>query len=61
MADDFDRAGELEEAQRQHALANRQPFVLEPGKPGDCEMCGEWSGRLVGGACTPCRDTYKLP
>jgi hypothetical protein len=34
---------------------------LEPGVPGDCELCGEWSGRLVRGACAPCRDLRKLP
>lgn len=34
---------------------------IPPGEPGDCEMCGEWSGRLVGGACAPCREKYKLP
>lgn len=31
------------------------------GEPGYCDLCGEWSGRLVGGACAPCRDKYKLP
>lgn len=34
---------------------------LQPGTPGDCELCGEWSGRLVRGACAPCRDKRKLP
>ena len=34
---------------------------LEPGEPGDCDLCGEWSGRLVRGACAPCRDKRKLP
>lgn len=34
---------------------------LRPGAPGDCEYCGEWAGRLVDGACAPCRDRYKLP
>lgn len=61
MADQFDRAAELEEQQRQEALANRPTFALQPGDPGECEICGYWSGRLVQGACAPCRDTYKLP
>jgi len=61
MADDFDRASDLEEQQRQQALANRPPFVLAPGVPGDCDICGYWSSRLVQGACAPCRDQYKLP
>jgi hypothetical protein len=34
---------------------------LDPGVPGDCELCGEWSGRLISGACAWCRDRYKLP
>lgn len=25
------------------------------------ERCGEFSWRLVGGACAPCRDKFKLP
>jgi len=40
--------------------AIRAKAVLDPGKPGDCDYCGEWSGRLVDGACAPCRDKYKL-
>jgi hypothetical protein len=31
------------------------------GEPGVCDLCGEWSGRLVGGACAPCRDLHRLP
>lgn len=61
MADQFDRASELEEQQRQQALANRPAFELTPGVPGECELCGYWSGRLVQGACAPCRDQFKLP
>lgn len=34
---------------------------IEPGSPGDCELCGEWFGRLVKGVCCPCRDKHKLP
>lgn len=33
---------------------------IPPGEPGECEFCGEWSSRLIGGACAPCRDKYKL-
>lgn len=61
MADEFDRASELEEQHRQLALANRPAFELTPGTPGECEICGYWSGRLVQGACAPCRDQFKLP
>lgn len=35
--------------------------AIEPGTPGDCDLCGEWSARLIRGACAPCRDRYKLP
>lgn len=41
---------------------------IQPGEPGDCELCGEESGRLVvvpfrghpHKACAPCRDKYHL-
>ena len=39
----------------------RRNAELPPGEPGDCERCGEWSGRLVNGVCAPCRDRHKLP
>lgn len=39
----------------------QQAAHIETGAPGECELCGEWSGRLVRGACAPCRDRYKLP
>jgi hypothetical protein len=34
---------------------------IPKGEPGDCDLCGEWCGRLVGGACARCRDRFKLP
>lgn len=34
---------------------------MPKGNPGECDLCGEWSGRLVGGACAPCRDRHNLP
>lgn len=33
---------------------------MPDGKPGECELCGEWSGILVRGACAPCRDRFNL-
>jgi len=33
---------------------------LDKGVEGDCELCGEWTSRLIGDACTQCRDKYKL-
>lgn len=37
--------------------------VEEPkhhGKPGDCDLCGEWSGELVDDVCPACRDKYGI-
>lgn len=34
---------------------------IEKGVCGDCERCSEFSWRLVGGVCAPCRDKLKLP
>lgn len=47
-------------ARREHAT--RQAAASMPaGHPGDCDLCGEHSQRLVEGACAPCRDHYHLP
>jgi hypothetical protein len=60
MSDDADRAEELIEIATADAIRNAsKPLV--PGYQGECELCGEWSGRLVNGACAPCRDRRKLP
>lgn len=61
MADDIDKAQEQAELHRQAAIDNRPSPAMPKGEPGDCEYCGEWCGRLVGGACGFCRDKYKLP
>jgi hypothetical protein len=62
MADEIDKTDErnaiLEEA-RMHQIQRRA--VLEPGEPGECQLCGEDSPRLVRGACARCRDKRKLP
>lgn len=34
--------------------------TMPAGTPGECDLCGEWSGRLVNGACAPCRDRFKM-
>jgi hypothetical protein len=59
MADDADRAFELEEEHRQQSLAKVEPFTLLKGRPGECDTCGEHSMRLIDGMCAPCRDRYK--
>lgn len=33
---------------------------IPPGVEGECDLCGEWSGRLIDGACAPCRDKHGL-
>jgi hypothetical protein len=33
---------------------------LDKGVEGDCDLCGEWTSRLISDACAPCRDKYKL-
>jgi hypothetical protein len=40
------------------AKASRIAALIPPGNPGECDGCGEWSGRLVDGYCAPCRDKY---
>jgi hypothetical protein len=42
-------------------LKNAIGVEMPKGVPGDCDICGQWSGRLVDGACAPCREKYKLP
>jgi hypothetical protein len=39
----------------------REKSEIKPGKPGDCDLCGEYTVRLIGGACVACRNKYKLP
>ena len=57
---------EIDQAATELTLADavdrvRQAAAAIPaGSSGDCDLCGEWSGRLVEGACAPCRDHYNL-
>lgn len=43
------------------AEVRRRAAAMPKGEPGDCDMCGEWSGRLVKGVCARCRDKHGLP
>jgi hypothetical protein len=63
MADEIDQANERAEADTDRAIAAARNGAAQipAGEPGDCDFCGEWSGRLVGGACAPCRDGRGLP
>ena len=57
--DQFDKAQELEMKEREESI-RRAAREVPPGRPGECELCGEWSGRLVNGTCAHCRDKWKL-
>jgi hypothetical protein len=57
--DEIDLAQEREEIATRDAI-RRHSKEMAPGKPGDCDMCGEWTGRLVNGTCARCRDKYGL-
>lgn len=60
--DDADRADLLIENVRDDgvAAAIRYSLNIPEGNPGECELCGSWCGRLVDGACSRCRDFYRL-
>lgn len=61
MPDEIDQAQAHTEAELARNLAAvRAAATLPTGTPGDCDFCGEWSGRLIGGACAPCRDLRGL-
>lgn len=60
MADDIDLAQEREDIARADAIRKASKDI-PAGDPGDCDLCGEWCGRLIGGACARCRDKFKLP
>ena len=63
MADDIDRAQAQSEQSlaAAEAAARHRAAQIPPGRPGDCDFCGEWPARLVDGACAPCRDRLHLP
>ena len=59
MPDEIDAAQEREMYDTANAIrAASKP--LRPGVPGECDLCGEWSGRLIDAACAPCRDKHRL-
>ena len=62
MTDEIDLAQDRERIATDHAVAAvRRAAEIPPGEPGDCDLCGEWTARLINGACAPCRDKYGLP
>jgi hypothetical protein len=63
MSDDIDLANDraMVEAERALRTVRQAASAVMVGVPGNCDLCGEHSMRLIGGACAPCRDRYKLP
>ncbi len=59
MSDDVDVANDQAQ-QRLDILIKQARKPLAKGEPGDCTLCGEYSGRLIESVCAPCRDRYKL-
>ena len=60
MADIVDLGNDRAQEILDEAIEKARKEIPE-GTPGDCDICGRWSGRLVLGACALCRDRYKLP
>lgn len=63
LADEADIAARNEQTEVDAGVmrVRKAAAKIPEGTPGDCDLCGEWTGRLVGGACAPCRDRHKLP
>lgn len=57
--DEIDLAQEREEIATRDAI-RRHSKEIPPGTPGECDLCGEWTGRLVNGTCARCRDKFGL-
>jgi hypothetical protein len=60
MTDTIDIAQQREQEDRDRSIS-AAAHEIPPGEPGDCDLCGEWSVRLIAGICAPCRDRYRLP
>ena len=57
--DEVDAANDQAQ-QRLDILIKQARKPLAKGEPGECTLCGEYSGRLIESVCAPCRDRYKL-
>lgn len=62
MADEIDKANAQAEQHNNLCVqkAREEAASIPAGYHGECDLCGEYSSRLVDGACAPCRDKYKL-
>ncbi len=57
--DEVDKANEEMERELEECIRAARGDI-PPGAAGECETCGEWSGRLIEGMCAPCRDRYGV-
>lgn len=61
MSDEIDKANDAHETIKDSEIRRiRKAAQLEKGEEGECELCGEFSKRLINDVCAPCRDKYKL-
>ena len=60
VGDIIDQANDYTQDMLEMLIATQRKDI-EPGVPGECDLCGEDSLRLIRGACAPCRDRYSLP
>lgn len=63
MADEVDLTAERadKEEAAMYKEIKKAAEAIPKGTPGECDLCGEESLRLVRGVCAPCRDRHKLP
>lgn len=57
--DEVDRAQQAAEIELENRISAARGEI-KAGVAGECDLCGEYSSRLINGACAPCRDKYKL-
>ena len=61
MADAIDEATEtIEEHKAREIQKIRAKADIPKGVQGNCDWCGEYTIRLIGGACARCRDRRGL-
>ena len=61
MPDDADRADDRIENAKADGIseASRAVAAMPVGEPGECNGCGYYFQRTVGGYCGHCRDKFK--
>lgn len=59
--DPIDQACDREQRDRELCIehARRVAEDIPTGTPGECDWCNSWSGRIVDGLCSPCRDMFS--